>query len=114
MAATAPVVEFLASTTIGEKGQLTVPKNFRDELRLKPGAPVAILRIGNGLILVPEQERFERLCEQVSNALLSAGITVESAVESLPEIRQQLYEEHYGKIGANEKPVRRSKVRQTR
>jgi AbrB family looped-hinge helix DNA binding protein len=114
MAATAPVVEFLASTTIGEKGQLTVPKNFRDELHLKAGAPVAILRIGNGLILIPEEERFERLCEQISDALLSAGITVESAVESLPQIRRQLYEEHYGEVQVGRKLARRPQARRTR
>lgn len=113
MAASARVVEFLASTTIGEKGQLTVPKQFRDDLKLKPGAPVAILRMGNGLILIPEEERFERLCAKVSDALTSAGVTVESALESLPEIRKQIYEERYGRIGKERKSIRVARRRKT-
>jgi AbrB family looped-hinge helix DNA binding protein len=111
MASATPVVEFLGSTSIGEKGQLTVPKQFRDDLQLKPGAPVAILRMGRGLILIPEQERFEQLCERVSSALTSAGITLESALEPLPAIREQIYEKHYGKLEDARKPNRSSKRR---
>ena len=52
-----PSVEYLATTRIGEKGQLTVPKEYRDRLGLDPGAPMAVLRIGDGLILIPERTR---------------------------------------------------------
>ncbi len=96
MASPAPIVEFLASTCIGEKGQLTVPKEFRDELHLKPGAPVAILRIGNGLILIPEQQRFEKLCADIGGAFTAAGVSEESLLAALPQIRQEIYEEYYG------------------
>jgi AbrB family looped-hinge helix DNA binding protein len=51
-------VEYLTTTKIGEKGQLTVPKRFREELGLGTGAPFAVLRLGDGLILLPEQQRF--------------------------------------------------------
>jgi AbrB family looped-hinge helix DNA binding protein len=37
-------VEYLANTRVGEKGQLTIPKQYRDELGLNTGAPVAVLR----------------------------------------------------------------------
>ncbi len=40
-------VEYVAHTRIGEKGQLTIPKLYRDELGLDTGAPVAVLRIGS-------------------------------------------------------------------
>jgi AbrB family looped-hinge helix DNA binding protein len=114
VAATAPIVEFLASTTIGEKGQLTVPKQFRDDLHLKPGAPVAILRMGDGLILIPEQERFEKLCKRVSEAMLGSGVTPESVLETLPEVRKQIYEERYGAIAAGGKSRRPFKARRAK
>ena len=44
-------LEYLTTTKIGEKGQLTVPKQFREELGLGNGAPFAVLRLGDGLIL---------------------------------------------------------------
>jgi len=33
------ILEYLATTKIGEKGRLTVPKQFREELGLVPAAP---------------------------------------------------------------------------
>ena len=60
-------IEYAADTRIGEKGQLTIPKQYRDELGLETGAPVAVLRIGEALILVPEQNRFRLLCESIAS-----------------------------------------------
>jgi AbrB family looped-hinge helix DNA binding protein len=114
MAATTPIVQFLATTIIGEKGQLTVPKQFRDDLRLEPGAPVTVLRMGNGLILIPEQERLENLCKRVSDAMLGAGITPESVLETLPDVRKQLYEERYGAIKAGGKSRRSANSRRSK
>jgi len=53
------VLEYLTTTRIGEKGQPTVPKQFREDLGLATGAPFAVLRLGDGLILLPEQRRFD-------------------------------------------------------
>ena len=54
MATHSPTLEYLKMTTkIGEKGQLTVPKQFRQDLGLGNGAPFAVLRLGDGLILLP-------------------------------------------------------------
>lgn len=105
MAASSPIVEFLGTTNIGEKGQLTVPKQFRDELLLKPGSPVAVLRMGDGLLLIPEQERFEQMCEKIGGTLLRAGATPESLVDTLPEVREELFKEWYPDL----KPAVRAK-----
>ena len=90
-------LEFLTTTKIGEKGQLTVPKQFRRELGLETGAPFAVLRLGDGLILLPEQQRFEHLCQQVSSSLTAAGVTSEDLLATLPEARQRAYARHYRK-----------------
>jgi AbrB family looped-hinge helix DNA binding protein len=49
MASRHAAMEYLTTTKIGEKGQLTVPKQFRKELGLGTGAPFAVLRLGDGL-----------------------------------------------------------------
>ena len=36
-------LKYLTTTKIGEKGQLTVPKQFREDLGLGIGAPFAVL-----------------------------------------------------------------------
>jgi AbrB family looped-hinge helix DNA binding protein len=97
MATQNPTLEYLTTTKIGEKGQLTVPKEFRDDLGLVNGSPFAVLRLGDGLILVPEQQRFEHLCEQVSSKLTAAGIKPQDLGSTLPEIRERVYLRRYGK-----------------
>ena len=97
MASHDTVVEYLATTRIGEKGQVTVPKQFREDLKLTTGAPFAVLRLGHGLILLPEQQRFERLCEQVSSKLTAAGLTLADLLRTLPEARDRVYARRYGK-----------------
>jgi AbrB family looped-hinge helix DNA binding protein len=91
-----PIIEYMSITKIGEKGQLTVPKQFREDLGLATGAPFAVLRMGNGLLLIPEQERLERLCAEIGGAFLAAGATTEALLETLQEVRERLYEERYG------------------
>lgn len=88
-------VEYLTTTKIGEKGQLTVPKQFREDLGLGNGSPFAVLRLGDGLILLPEQGRFNALCEQVSAALTSGGVNPQEILDSLPSARERVFARHY-------------------
>ena len=95
MASQPAALEFLATTRIGEKGQVTVPKQFREKLGLASGAPFAVLRLGNGLILMPQQEHFERLCHRISSALSAASLAPKSVLATLPQARQRVYERRY-------------------
>ena len=90
-------LQYMTTTKIGEKGQLTVPKQFREDLGLGIGAPFAVLRLGDGLILLPEQRRFEQLCQRVSSSLVAAGLTPEDTLATLPEARRRVYARRYGK-----------------
>jgi AbrB family looped-hinge helix DNA binding protein len=100
-------LEYLTTTKIGEKGQLTVPKQFREDLGLGNGAPFAVLRLGDGLILLPEQQRFVQLCEQVSSSLTAAGLTSKDLLATLPEARNRAYVRRYGKKPLVGNPQRR-------
>jgi AbrB family looped-hinge helix DNA binding protein len=111
MAAHPAVLEYLATTKIGEKGQLTVPKQYREDLGLETGAPFAVLRMGAGLFLIPEQQRMERLCEEIGGVFLAAGATADSLLKTLPLVRQRLFEEHYGALPAKPKAASRRTAR---
>jgi AbrB family looped-hinge helix DNA binding protein len=97
MATHTTTIEYLTTTKIGEKGQLTVPKQFRKDLGLGTGAPFAVLRLGDGLILLPEQRRFEQLCTQVGESLTAAGLTSGDLLATLPAARDRVYARRYGK-----------------
>jgi AbrB family looped-hinge helix DNA binding protein len=108
MASREPIIEYLTTTRIGEKGQLTVPLQFRDDLGLSKGAPFAVLRLGDGLILLPEQQRFEKLCEELTSSLASAAISEKEFMTTLPEARSRVYERRYGGHTANRKTRRKA------
>lgn len=93
-------VEYIATTKIGEKGQLTVPKQFRDELGLGLGAPFSVLRMGDGLILLPEQRRFEQMCARVTEALTRGGATPEILATRLPKARKRVFIRRYRALAA--------------
>ena len=106
------VLEYLTTTKIGEKGQVTVPKQFREDLGLDTGAPFAVLRLGDGLILMPQQDRFERLCAEISSALTANGIPPKAVLATLPEARQRIFERRYGAKGtASRRHARRSRAK---
>jgi hypothetical protein len=48
---------------------VSIPEQCRDELDLDKGAPVAVLRIGEGLVRIPEQNRFRILCDSIAPVL---------------------------------------------
>ena len=93
-------IEYLTTTKIGEKGQLTVPKRCREDLGLGIGAPFAVLRLGDALILLPELQRFEHLCEQVTATLTAAGVRPRTILETLPQVRKRPFHRHYGTTGS--------------
>ena len=107
MASRQATLEYLTTTKIGEKGQLTVPKQFRKDLGLGTGAPFAVLRLGDGLVLLPEQQRFEHLCQQVGSALTGAGLTPQAILATLPEARKRVFARHYKKSDSSGKTLRR-------
>jgi AbrB family looped-hinge helix DNA binding protein len=88
-------VGYLTTATIGEKGQLTVPKDYRDELGLTAGSPVAVLRIGDGLILIPQHRRFLRLCESIAAALQGADLQ-----GTLAGARQRVFRRRYPRLAS--------------
>jgi len=98
--------EFMTITRLGEKGQLTVPKEYREALNLEPGAPIAVLRIGNTLMLIPEQKRFAKLCDRIAGVFARHGLQAEDLLATLPEARQRVFERRYPELTKAEPPRR--------
>lgn len=110
----APAVEFLASTRLGEKGQLTIPKEYRQSLALEAGAPIAVLQVGNGLLLIPEHARFRELCDRVTRVFSSHGMTAEDVLATLPVSRELVFARLYPKLAKRRTTSRAKKARASR
>lgn len=106
-------VGLLTTTRLGEKGQLTVPREYRDALRLEKGALVTVLQLGGCLLLIPEQEIFRQLCDRIAGVFASRGITEADLLATLPEARQRVFDRHYPELAKAEKS-RNGKARKKR
>ena len=95
---TGKLVEYLATARIGERGTLTLPKDFRDALNLQTGAALTMLRIGNGLMLIPEQKRFDELCDRITTGLEHAGVSEAALQATLPEVRERVARRRYPEL----------------
>jgi bifunctional DNA-binding transcriptional regulator/antitoxin component of YhaV-PrlF toxin-antitoxin module len=106
----AKLVEYLATTRLGERGTMTLPKEYRAALNLETGAPMTVLRIGEGLMLIPEQKRFDRLCDAIASRLEHAGISEAALQTTLPEVREHLMRRRYpGLFGPDRSKPAKSK-----
>ena len=92
------LVSYVTTMRLSEKGQLVLPKEFRDEQGLESGSPISILQIGNSLLLLPEMSKFNALCDSIENTLTAAGVTSEDVLDTLPETREEVFAELYPKL----------------
>jgi bifunctional DNA-binding transcriptional regulator/antitoxin component of YhaV-PrlF toxin-antitoxin module len=92
------LVEYLATMRLGERGTMTLPKEYRDALRLSTGAPMTVLRLGKGLLLIPENKRFEELCDAIASRLEHAGVSDAEIQATLPEVRERLARRRYPEL----------------
>lgn len=95
---TVPVV-YLSTARLGEKGQITVPKAYREALALEAGARVSLLRLGSGLVVVPERKRFRQLCDRIARTFASHGIAASDLLRTLPDTRERVVARHYPTLG---------------
>lgn len=99
------LVQYLATVRLSEKGQLVLPKEYRSEQKLESGAPITVLKVGNSLLLLPEMQKFNTLCDSIERTLTDNGVTSEQLLETLPETRRELFAELYPELAeSKDKP----------
>ena len=102
-------VAYLTTARLGEKGQITLPKAYRDAVALDTGAPITVLQVGSGLLLLPEHTRFRELCDRVATTLARHGIAVQDLLTTLPEARERVVARHYPQLTDPARPRTRRK-----
>src|SRR5436309_4075996 len=96
--ATSIPVEYLTTARLGEKGQITLPKAYRDAVALEVGAPVTVLQLGSGLLLIPEDTRFHALCDRIATTFARHGIEANALLDTLPDARERVVARDYPQL----------------
>jgi AbrB family looped-hinge helix DNA binding protein len=86
---------------IQEKGQVTLPAEFRRRLGLKKGDLVLVEETPDGVLITPQEIVALKALDEIGAALKEQGLTLEDMIESGRKIREELYREQYGHLDTN-------------
>ncbi len=91
---------------IGQNGQITVPVEFRKDVSLGKGGKLVSVRMGDALVLVPQDALLESISLRLQEAMKASGVTVEELKSGLHAQRAEIVKERYGHLL---KPKRKAK-----
>lgn len=58
--------QLIGATTVGERGQIVIPKTIRDRLKMRPGTQVMVMQHGDSPIMVLPIEQMQEMIKQMS------------------------------------------------
>ncbi|MDP2168601.1 MAG: AbrB/MazE/SpoVT family DNA-binding domain-containing protein [Thermodesulfovibrionales bacterium] len=85
------------SVEIKARGQVTIPKKLRDRFHLTEGTELAIIPIGEALLLASRPLPLEEARRRLKQLMKDSGLTPEELMRELSRDREKLAAELYGK-----------------
>ncbi len=78
------------STTVqvAQRGVIVLPKSLRDTYNIKPGDTLTVLDLGGSFMLTPGRSKVDELANEITQALVERGETLESMLQALREERE--------------------------
>lgn len=58
--------QLIGSTTVGERGQIVIPKSIRDRLKIKSGTQVMVMQHGDSPVMVLPIEQMQEMIKHMS------------------------------------------------
>lgn len=83
-----------------ERGQLTIPYEYRKELGLDKEDMLNVLKIGDVLVLVPRQLTGDVISRKIESAMKKKGLTLDSLLSNLRDQRKRYSRETHAKTKA--------------
>lgn len=91
----------IAVVRLSEKGQLTIPADYRRAHALGRDSTLLLLEMGDALVVVPHDEALSAVGARLEEAMHGAGVTVEDLTQAAEEARAEILREEFGE-GAGE------------
>jgi AbrB family looped-hinge helix DNA binding protein len=85
---------------IRERGQLTIPSEFRKGLGLEEKDVVNIVKVGETLILTRKQLAGDLLSKKIEDEMRKKDLTLQDLLDNLKAQRKRYNKETYGKTKA--------------
>jgi AbrB family looped-hinge helix DNA binding protein len=72
-----------------EKGQITIPADIRESLHLSKNSVMSVVKVGDGILLIPKTSVFESVSTRFSEAAKQKEITLDDLLKDLKKIRRR-------------------------
>ena len=80
---------------IWERGQLTIPKEVREDLDLSDFTTVSIFRVGKNIIITPKKLLRANLARKFEKAMKKEKLTLKDLLSGLEKERERYNRENY-------------------
>jgi bifunctional DNA-binding transcriptional regulator/antitoxin component of YhaV-PrlF toxin-antitoxin module len=100
------LTEHIDVLNIGQNGQITVPVEFRKDLSIGKGGKLVSVRMGDALVLVPQDSLLESISLRLQESMKASGVSVQELKSGALEQRAQIVKVRYGHLV---KPEREAK-----
>jgi bifunctional DNA-binding transcriptional regulator/antitoxin component of YhaV-PrlF toxin-antitoxin module len=74
---------------MGQRGVITFPKSWRESYRFDAGDEFTMLEMGGVFVLAPMRSQIDALANQITEALVEQGETLEDMLVALREERER-------------------------
>lgn len=78
------------------RGQLTIPKEIREALKLEEDDQLSVFVVGSCMVLTPKKLQRAALAKAAEAELKEQGLSLDDVMESLKEERKRYNKENYG------------------
>jgi bifunctional DNA-binding transcriptional regulator/antitoxin component of YhaV-PrlF toxin-antitoxin module len=86
----------LSVVGLGDAGQLTIPPEFRQALALTGGSTLALVQVGDALVLAPYDKELMAVTERLEGAMDAAPSDVDDLIRAAAEARAEIVREEFG------------------
>ena len=76
-------------TRMREKGQVTIPADIRESLRLSKDSVLSVAKVGDGILLTPKPSVYEATSARFVKAAHKKRITLNDLLKDLKKIRHK-------------------------
>jgi bifunctional DNA-binding transcriptional regulator/antitoxin component of YhaV-PrlF toxin-antitoxin module len=91
----------MATTLMTPKGEITLPAEIREKYGFDDWKVLSVVDVGDGSILLkPYASELTKTAEQMRKTLEEDGITLNELLQTLDEVRKEMFKERYGNIGS--------------
>jgi bifunctional DNA-binding transcriptional regulator/antitoxin component of YhaV-PrlF toxin-antitoxin module len=86
----------LSIVRLSEKGQLTIPAEYRRKHDLERDSTLALIQLGDVLILAPIDEMLTEITERMEASMRRSGVTIDDLMEETLVARAEITHEEFG------------------